>query len=198
MPGKGKYTVYNTNNSSKKEHLSRLFSGTPGSTNPPFLGKNSEEALAEAVEIGNNILRARSTDGIISTGDPAWGTEGGKVDTAYRGLYASSTPPTGDFQPTRPGDPMNAFIPDISSPGAGKSGENASEIGEVRVEGTDKLEERNPKLTPSEYLGTRGKSFVPTQGTQQPGNLGSTIFDKNVLGPENKFDTTRPRQFSDE
>jgi hypothetical protein len=196
MPGKGKYTIYNTNNSSKKEHLSRLFSGTPGSASPPFLGKNTEEALAEAVKLGNDILKAGLTGGEVYTTDPAWVS--GKVDLSYQGRGASSTPPAGDFDPTRPGDPMNAFMPDISSPGAGKSGENASEIGEVRAEGTDKLEERNPKLSPGEYLATKGKSFIPSQSTQQPGNVGSTVYNKNVLGPENNFDTKRSRQFSDE
>jgi hypothetical protein len=195
MPGKGKYTVYNTNNSTKKAHLARLFSGIEGSTTPPFVGKNTEEALAEATKMGNDILRALGTDGIIASGDPAWGTEGGKVDLTYQGRYATSTPPVGDFTPERPGDPMNVFMPDISSPGAGKSGENASEIGEVRVSGLDKTVERNPKLSPNEYLGSRGKTFVPSSSTRQPGQVGTKIHDANILGEDNKFNTKDPSQY---
>jgi len=176
MPGKGKYTLFNTNNSRKKEHLARLFSG--GEVDSPFAGKDAKESLEEAVKRGNELLRAGSTGGVVATGDTTWGGDDGKVDLTYQGKYASSTPPNGNFDPTRAGDPMNAYVPDISSPGAGASGESATELGEVKVEGTDKT--RNPKLSPNEYFATRGKTFVPTAGTKMPKD--SNVYLDNELG----------------
>jgi hypothetical protein len=195
MPGKGKYTVYNTNNTVKKEHLARLFSGN-GNLTSPFMGKNAEESLVEATERGNKILRARGTDGFVASGDSQWGTEGGKVDITYRGRLLPYGPP-GEVEIDGPGDPMNSFVPDISSPGPGVSGENAAELGEVRVEGTDKMLENNPKLTPEQYMASRGKTFVPQIGTTRPSETSQTVSDKNVLGPENKFNTTSPTQYSE-
>ena len=191
MPGKGKYTLFNTNNSRKKEHLARLFSG--GEIESPFAGKDSKESLEEAVKRGNDLLRAGSTGGIVRTGDPIWGGDGGKVDLSYQGEYASATPPNGDFVPSKAGDPMNAFVPDVSSPGAGASGESATELGEVRIEGTDKT--RNPKLKPEEYFATRGKTFVETSGTKMPKTTSERVYAANILGEQNNFNTTSPNQY---
>jgi hypothetical protein len=191
MPGKGKYTLFNTNNSRKKEHLARLFSG--GEIDSPFAGKDAKESLEEAVTRGNELLRAGSTSGVVETGDSTWGNGTGKVDLTYGGSYSSASPPNGVVVTERPGDPMNAFVPDISSPGAGASGESATELGEVKVEGTDKT--RNPKLKPEEYFATRGKTFVETAGTKMPKSTSERVYGANILGEENKFNTTSPNQY---
>jgi hypothetical protein len=91
---------------------------------------------------------------------------------------------------------MNAYIPDISSPGPGASGESATELGETKVEGTDKSVDRNPKLSPADYLATRGKTFVPgSAGLKTPKETGSRVYSANVLGEGNNFNTTSPNQY---
>ena len=205
MPGKGKYTVIKMNS-----RLARLFPGNPATITPPFLKDNGTpmtptEALEELVAKGNAILRAEASedsqglgqkDGFIYTGDPSWTEPGGRVDITYRNREGLITPPNGQFVPDSVGDPMNAFIPDISSPGPGASGESASELGTLRAEGTDKTLEGNPKLTPEEYMRSRGRDLNPSPGTRRtPAGTGSSVYSANTLGSQNEFDTSKSEQY---
>jgi hypothetical protein len=205
MPGKGKYTVLKMN-----ARLARLFPGNPATITPPFLKDNGtpmtpQEALEELVAKGNAILRAEASEdpqglgqkeGFIYTGDPSWPGDGGRVDVTYRNREGLITPPNGQLTPDKPGDPMNAFVPDISSPGPGPSGESASELGTLRAEGTDKTLEGNPKFTPEEYMRARGRDLNPSPGTRRtPAGTGSSVYSSNTLGPSNKFDTSKSEQY---
>ncbi len=177
MPGKGKYTKYNAPNSNKKKFLDSLFTGGI------FNGKTEDETREMVVAAGNTILRAQRV-----SGDPSMFPEGVNMD--YTGTSTIS-PPNGSINVDGNGDPMNAFIPDVSSPGPGKSGASATELGELRTDGVHKDASKNPKLDPKEYK----PNYVPSISTKQP--AGSVVYQKNVLGEDNKFDTNRSSQYED-
>ena len=138
MPrGKGKYTTYNSNNSSRKTLLEKMFAGDE-KISPPFLGLDNEGSRVEAVGRGNAILRAEATSGVVDTGDLAIG----KVDLSYRGGGSSTiTPPNtleggGDVKWEKAGDPATPYFPDIRSPGPGKT-EGVDKEGDPEIKTTD-------------------------------------------------------------
>jgi hypothetical protein len=178
MPGKGKYTKYNAPNSPKKAFLDSLFTGGK------YSGLDEAKMKEEVVKAGNEILRAP-----FVSGDTQMFPQG--VDMTYGGSNLTYGPPVGDFSPAKNGDPMNAFIPDVSSPGPGVSGASATELGELRTDGVHKSKERNPSLKPEEYK----DGYTPSIATKQP--AGSTVYQKNVLGEENKFDTIKSSQYEE-
>ena len=177
MPGKGTYTKYSDDNSPRKVFLNKLFPENPGYKGSAYNHYDNAKAKSMIVEEGNKVLRAR-----YQSGDPEMFPKG--VDMSYGGKYASSTPPNENhetYEPTRDGDPMNAFVPDISSPGVGKT------------EGVEKELANNPKSTPQEYAESIGGSYVEGPGTRMPAN--ARVWSRNVLGEENQFNTTRVEQY---
>ena len=179
MPGKGTYTKYSDNNSPRKIFMNRLFKANSAYKGSEYNHYDNEKAMSVIVEEGNNVLRART-----QSGDPEMFPNG--VDMSYTGKFASSTPPGAKFDekfvPTKAGDPMNAFVPDISSPGPG------------RTEGVEKELENNPKYTPDQYAQTIGGSYVEGEGTRLPSDEG-LVWKANVLGKDNKFNTTKVEQY---
>lgn len=147
MPGKGKYTTYNAPASNRKTFFERLFKGDD-SISPPFYGMDAAAALAEANKRGNDILRAGNfvgaKDGVIDTGDSALGT----VDLAFAGRSSAVASP-GQISPPNtlegkdvvwselsPGGPANSYVPDISSPGPGKT-DGTEKIADPQIKTTD-------------------------------------------------------------
>jgi hypothetical protein len=176
-PGSGRYTTYASSNSAKKTFLARSFSNDAN----PFADKPSDQIREEIVKNGNEFLRASNNRG-GKRGDPDMFPQG--VYMNYSGQNLPFTPPGGQnpddlFTPQASGDPMNAFVPDVSSPGTGARGVNATELGEVRVEGTDKLLENNPGLKPSQVK----PGYDTTVNTRQPKD--STVYKNNMLGESN-------------
>jgi len=146
-PGNGRYTAYVPVKNDKYAILARMYKGS-GDITPPFsTGKNyktQEEAIAEAIDYGNDVLRGDSfntglgslvsKDGIVDTGAAGFG----KVDLTYQYRTDISSPPKvpdltkvtwdtaivsiyPDATPNPSGGPANAYVPDISSPGPGKT-----------------------------------------------------------------------------
>lgn len=178
MPGKGKYTTYNVKKSPRKDRLEALFPGSDDMKHP-FAGLDDDQSREEAVARGNNILRAiafdgagdnkhTAIDGVVDTGDAALN----KVDLTYQGRYSNPEPPNGEVQTNRPGDPMNPYVPDISSPGPGPISSMPNGPVNVRVDGTDKT--GNPKLTPKQVK----ENYTPSENTATP----TPRYDSNKLG----------------
>jgi hypothetical protein len=170
MPGKGKYTTYNAKE--KKSFLNDLFRGGP------YNGLGAEETRERVVEMGNLQLRAGKTGG-KTAGDLDMFPKG--VDLTYSGRDLPYGPANGEVDTNDAGDPMNAFVPDTSSPGPGKT------------DGLDKDPSLNPKKSPEDYKLNVGGVYVPSANTRQPAK--STVYSKNVLGEDNKFDTTKVEQY---
>lgn len=121
MPGKGKYTNF-IGNKDKVVALRRFFKGG----GPDYIELNEAEAVKEAAKIGNNILRAGTADGIVPSSQNSFWPDG--VDLNYGGTKSTIQPPDlsavsdkGYLDEVGPGAPMNAFTPDVSSPGPGKT-----------------------------------------------------------------------------
>jgi hypothetical protein len=169
MPGKGKYTTYNSNSSPRKTFLASLFKGSP------YADKGPEQVRQEVVALGNSILRAGETGG-VAAGDGQMFPKG--VDLTYAGSNLPYGPPDGDVKVDAAGAPMNAFVPDVSSPGPGKT------------DGLDKVPGLNPKLKPEEYK----PGYVESANTRLPVESSARVYSANVLGDDNLFNTTEPVQ----
>jgi len=182
MSGKGKYTTYNTPASARKTFFENLFKGSP------FAGFDQTTAMdpskdGSPVKMGNDILRGgnfagdsasgggtahTSKDGIVDTGDVAFG----KVDLTFKGGGDSTqTPPNThegkDVKWTGAGGPANSYVPDISSPGPGKT------------EGDQKTVDPGIKTTDIK------KDFDPAKAsvnTTSPSDTGKKLYDANTLG----------------
>lgn len=186
MAGKGKYTTYNTPASDRKSFFEKLFKGGP------FAGMDQAAAIdpkreGSPVKMGNDILRGinfagdsasgggvahTAKDGIIDTGDLAIG----KVDLTFLGrvgiaggFTAPDTHEGKDVTWKNPGDPANSYVPDITSPGPGKTdGKDKS------VDPTIKTNDIKPNFDPKNG----------TDGTKSPSNTGDKIFNGTTLGQD--------------
>ena len=179
MPGKGKYTTYNSNSSKRKDFLASLFKGSP------YADKGPEQVRQEVVALGNQVLRAGATAVGELTVGPSVGTVSGDgqmfpkgVDLTYTGKNLPYGPADGSVKVNVAGAPMNAYVPDVSSPGPGKT------------DGLDKNPELNPKLSPEEYK----PGFVESANTRLPIETSSKVHDANILGDGNLFNTTKAVQ----
>ena len=159
MPGQGKYTTYVPVN--RRTLLEKLFKGDDKIA-PPFYGMTQEEALKAANEFGDNILKAGATDGYVDT--VTYGPGTGKVDLTYQNRVVDATAlEVENVKWTKPGDPANPYVPDISSPGPGKT------------DGVDK--EVDPKITITDVK----PNYVKSANTASPTDEAKVIYDKNKL-----------------
>jgi hypothetical protein len=168
MPaGKGKYTTYVPPKSPRRTFFENLFKGD-STTSPPFYGVDQADAYKYAAKEGNDILRAAATSG-IQAGDAQHFPDG--VDFTYGGAKASIQAPDtskgADDAWVNAGDPANSYVPDLSSPGPGKT------------DGVDKS--ANPKIKSSDVKPT----YVPggpNTGTRSPTATSGKVHDANTLG----------------
>jgi len=185
MPGTGKYTTYVPEKSDKTKIRNKLFKGSAftDETNE-FL--SLEDARKKANENGNNVLRGMSfqagpaglvsKDGIVDTGTAGFG----KVDLTYQyRADFSSSPEVPDLVKvtwekakvsiypnaggTPYGGPANAYVPDISSPGSGKT------------DGVDK--ETNPNIAISDIK----PGYVVSDNTKSPSSTAVTVRERSTL-----------------
>ena len=167
MPGKGKYTTYVPPKSPRREFLESLYKGS-SKISPPFNGVDQDKAVVLAAEMGNKFLRASDKKG-IQQGDPKVFPEG--VDMTYAGSKSSIQAPDKvadkDDAWKKAGDPANAYVPDISSPGPGLT------------LGVDK--DVDPKISAADIK----PDYVPggpDTGTRNPASVGTKLFDAAALG----------------
>ena len=194
MAGKGKYTTYNAPNSTRKSFLERMFKGDVGHFNP-FIGLDHVGGTKAANEAGNLYLRAsdEAAGGAIAKkiqkGDIGFFPDG--VDISYQGKTSKISAPDKKSGGTKNnpaggwfkvGDPANPYMPDISSPGPGKT------------EGTDKLD---PKLSVEVFNekaanDPNGLSVAPrlpgeTQNLINPTSAGEKLYVANTLGASSEL-----------
>jgi hypothetical protein len=118
-PGSGRYTTYVPVKSDKTDRLQKLFSN--GLANL-YNGKDSnDQAAVEAVNIAKSVLTGKGDQDMFGNG----------VSLSF-----GEAPDTTVVAWKNPGDPANPYVPDLSSPGPGKT------------EGVDK--DADPKLSPED------------------------------------------------
>ena len=206
MPGKGKYTQYVPSDpagKARQKFLESLFGGNNTGAyavnvgdatqqEPPWFGLDQAGAVAVAAGIGNSVLRSASSNG-IAQGDMSMFPNG--VDLTFNGATADiSVPDThwakagsagAGVETDRPGDPMNPYMPNVASPGPGKTA------------GTDKSP--NP-LDPALYVSQLdpNKTFDDkgvTQNTTSPSTTSGNVYAANALGAASTISVTSKEQF---
>ncbi len=179
MSGTGKYTKYAPSATSAHTLLNKLFhSSDPVQKSPvqDLVGKevdarNATVALATAIVV-NGVGGMQPSDG-VQHGDPGMFPQGVSLD--YSGKLASIQPPNTaegkDVVWKNPGDPANSYIPDITSPGPGKtSGLDKNVDPQIAAKdikptyvpgapgtGTESPTTATPKFVATETLGTSAK-----------------------------------------
>ena len=179
MSGKGKYTTYVPPKSTRRSFFEKLFKGsgkewvpTVGSTDetPPFVGLDQAQAAKAAAKAGNEIMRA-TLNGGITAGDLNQFPMG--VDLSYSGKVATIQPPDTeagkDDAWSRPGDPANSYVPDLTSPGPGKT---------LGIE-----KDLDPKIASSD-IKPNYVPGAPDTGTKSPSTVSGKVYDANTLGTD--------------
>lgn len=164
MSGKGKYTQYSSPASDKNSLLSKLFSkNAPASSLPPQMkegpGKEAE-VIADLVKIAKDVLTPAT-----QTGDLGFFPSGVK-------LNFGDAPKTEDVKWAQSGDPANAYAPDVTSPGPGKT----SGLDKDTDPGI-KVVDLKPAYVPK----------GPDTGTKSPADTSSKVVDASSLGSNGKL-----------
>ncbi len=157
MAGQGKYTVYAPESNAKNSLLSKLFPASPTSA---YVGKEVDYR-ALVVSQGNAYLKNG-----LQPGDSYFGNGVNMDYTDSPNLTAGA-----DGSWKMSGDPANAYVPDLTSPGPGKT------------DGTDK--NSNPEIKASDIK----PNYVvggPNTGTKNPAEYAQKIATQ-VLGVEGKL-----------
>lgn len=161
MSGSGKYTQYAPPQNAKNTLLNKLFRGdsTTAPVTQDLVGK--EIAAKDAiVAIAQALLKPTHQAGDL-------GHFPSGVDLSYGGA-----PKTQDVEWKLAGDPANAYAPDQSSPGPGKT------------EGSDKSV--NPDIGVSD-LKPNYVPAAPDTGTKSPASTSGKVVDANALGTAGKL-----------
>lgn len=157
MSGNGKYTTYAPPASPKNDLLKRLFGKNGGTALPPQMANDAgkeTDVKAQLVQIAKDKLTPAKQDG-----DLGYFPEGVKLDY-------SDAPKTEDVKWAKAGDPENAYTPDITSPGPGKTS------------GSDK--DTDPKVSVAD-LKPNYVAKGPDTGTKSPGDTSAGIVASNAL-----------------
>lgn len=129
MPGNGKYTKYAPDATTAHTLLNKLFRTTNTQVAPPTQDLVGKELQARAAVIA--LATAKVVQGVgglqpsdgVQQGDPMLFPQGVNID--FSGKLASIQPPDTsegkDVVWKNPGDPANSYMPDITSPGPGKT-----------------------------------------------------------------------------
>lgn len=165
MSGQGKYTTYAPAATSKNALLNKLFKGNSATSNPlaDLTGKE-EDARAQTVALAKTLL---SPD--VQQGDPGFFPNGVNMD--YVGdPNGVTTPDLTKVAWTSAGGPANAYMPDISSPGPGK---------------TDPLtKDADPKLAVVDVKGAGYVPGAPDTGTKSPSVTSTVVKANSELGKQ--------------
>ena len=153
MSGQGKYTTYVPPNSAKRSFFEKLFSSSP------FIGLSQADAPAEFNATANTYLVPTHQVGDLDH-FPAG------VDLNFQG--APNLPD--DVVWTNPGDPANAYTPDIISPGPGPGG--AINVSPNDVDPTISIED----IKPNYVGGVIGTDANGGTGTASPDDTSATVY----------------------
>lgn len=173
-PGSGRYTAYVPVASPKNELLSKLFNAK--SPQGDIYGKAYQTDLNAAakaiVELATDNDKGLLPAGGTQTGDINMFPSGVKVDFSAAPNTADVKWDSAKFSPngvvTNSGGPANAYVPDLSSPGAGKT------------QGVDK--DTNPNISAADIK----PNYVPGSpgtGTTSPSTTSRSIGGLNIGKP---------------
>jgi hypothetical protein len=171
MSGTGKYTQYAAPASDKNTLLNKLFHSADAVQKPlvqDLVGKE-EDARKSIVELAKTNLTPAH-----QSGDLGYFPSG--VDLDFTGKSTSVQPPDTaegkDVKWSNPGDPANSYVPDITSPGPGKT------------DGLDKA--ADPKIAAKD-LKPNYVPAAPGTGTKSPTATNAKIVAANILGVAGKL-----------
>lgn len=180
MSGTGKYTQYTAPTvvggkdvTKKVSRLRKLFSDKYNDKTkvPPHLtvdpGKE-KDARDETVALAKQLLTPTN-----QSGDPGHFPTGVNLD------YASATDLT-EVKWSRPGDPANPYVPDLTSPGV------------PTLLGTDKSSD--PQVSPDDIKPNYEPGNVGS-GTQSPKKAAQKISESSVLGQEGKLGSSGDKEY---
>jgi hypothetical protein len=176
-PGRGRYTRYVAPKSARRTFLEKLYKGDGTDFTAvidsvehgaPYVGMDQNDAIDMATKNGNQILRGGVNGGIID-GDHGMFPEG--FDLKFTGagaeIQAPDTLSTKDNAWAKAGDAANSYVPDITSPGPGK---------------TDGIEKDiNPEIKSSDIK----PNYIPGgpgTGTKSPSVTSGKLYDAQTLG----------------
>lgn len=171
-PGSGRYTNYVPPASSRNKLLSDLFNAKAGEAGKIYGAAYQTDPAAAA-----SAAVASATANVDSSGKgglfPEDGRQAGDAQMFPQGtnLNFSDAPNTADVKWKASGDPANAFVPDISSPGPGK---------------TSPLDKNaDPKIGVSDVKGDAYVVGAPDTGTASPSatspSLGLSPITKSLV-----------------
>jgi len=164
MSGQGKYTTFAPPANAKNTLLARLYKDAP---NANLVGKETD-AREATVALAKEHLTPAHTQG-----DLGYLPQG--VDLDYSGKSAAIQPPDTsegkDVVWSKAGDPANSYVPDVSSPGPGKT-DGADKDVDPKIE----VKDLKPNYVPG----------APGTGTKSPDTTNVKVAAGNVLGVPDK------------
>jgi len=171
-PGKGRYTTYVPIASTRNSLLWKLFNGNAANESGVFYKDNNpsnNDVAASAVVARATAKVENGVGGLI----PASGLQAGDAQMFPSGVDLSygNSPDISTVGWVNPGDPANAYVPDVSSPGAGPAGA-PGQIGQLRADPLDK--NVNPKIDVAD-LKPNYMPGAPGTGTKSPSETSSNI-----------------------
>lgn len=155
-PGSGRYTTFVPVDSPRNRLLRELFNkkaGDKGIIYGDADQTDNAKAAAAAVSRAKDNTTGINPENGHQSGDPDMFPQGVKLD--YSGeVDGVSLPNPTDVKWKKGGDPIGAYMPDVSSPGPGI---------------TDGTQKDNPGVTQEEaYADVKGKPFVSDANTASP------------------------------
>lgn len=156
-PGSGRYTTYIPVKSDRNDRLKKLFS-------------NSSDIYAGAEKNSDAAAAAVATRKAVVIGKGDQDLFGNGVDLGY-GVNNGTVPNTTEVKWSKAGDPANAYVPDLSSPGPGKT------------DGTDKDADPGLKTTDIKpNYDPNNPSVNTTSPSATAPRLGTTSVGENLQG----------------
>ena len=157
-PGSGRYTTYLPVNNSRFQRMVKLFKGGLSAL---YGNKTSNsEAAAVAVDTAKSVINGQGDVDIFGKG----------VDLGY-GVNNGTVPNTTEVAWSKAGDPANPYVPDVSSPGPGKT------------EGTDKSVD--PELSTTDFkpnFDPNNPSVNTTSPSATSKRIGTISLGEDLVG----------------
>lgn len=171
-PGSGRYTRYVPVDSPRNRLLRELFNKKAGDKGDLYGGHDQTDNIQAAAAV---LARAKdNSTGInpvsgLQTGDPEMFPQGVKLN--YSGeVDGVSVPDPSDVKWKKGGDPIGAYMPDVSSPGPGI---------------TDGTQKDDPGVTQEQaYTDIKGKPFVSDANTASPVVSSQKVSSGAALGQD--------------
>lgn len=161
-PGKGRYTTYVPVSSTRNDLLRKLFNANAPNNQGVFYGKldqTDNSAAAAAAVVTATAPVKNGVGGLI----PSDGHQVGDAQMFPTGVelgFGNSPDLPKDVSWKNPGDPANAYVPDITSPGPGKTNPLDKSV--------------DPKITIAD-LKPNYIPGAPDTGTADPAKVSQTI-----------------------